>query len=912
MKPRKSTPDPAAVPADRPDLFMANLRQALEHITDAEWLKIYSPLESASPFLANRPEMIAPAPKTTGIAPLDARLQAVYADWQSRPKTTFQHALWLAACLVEPGKDANYSALLLLTYFQDPKPKQAKIIQQLAISQSTYYRQLNNAVESLRVTLLNQIQPSLRLESPLPKPLIGRDVLLRSCLDALAGGSLASMIGASGIGKTSLGAAIATHWRKADPGRPRPVFWYTFRPGLTDTAQQLLFALALFMHQQQHSALWQHMLSDPGDVDAAKALGMLRKGFEALRSAPPLLVFNETDLLLADELDDSAAHAQTRHVLEALVESERSGAALLFIGQRLLVEPEPGRVFRPDRFDAAATRALLRATGHNVDEPTLQAIQAHTRGNPLLVQLAATLQTIGEPVFEQSARLSASFSLDWFLTRMRRRLSDKELDVLDAISVYNAPAPEDIWRKQRKVIDRLSELSLVDRDARQCLSIPAALRDGLYRRLPDDVRAGLHLAAAQSCAERGIFTQAAHHFVHGRKPEMAVWTWYAHHDAETRQGMAQAAARIFEHLRPAQFEDERDRRALALINAQLRSYSGAYDEGLEALDAERWPAERSSSIRARALRGRLLAMRGDVDGALAEYRAGLESLDAAEAPQPVNLRVELAEHLLHRSRDPYAAKNQTLRAKHDVELMLGRIDSDLGDLEGALDHLRMAAAASVESGDHVRLAKANEVMGLLEIRRLNIDAAVRYLGEASRHFEAYGNVVCAVGVTKTNISYAYLLARRYREAVQPAADAVAFFEPMRQPYWLALNEANLAEAYANLSELEQAEQYVLRAQRHEELAVQPYCHYVLGHIRRVQGRFDEAERQCHEAVASAKTARDRWAMGAAWRTLGEVYTDWGRTNPARDAFANAIETFTQIGFASEATHVQAMRERLAA
>ncbi len=863
MKPRKSLPDLTAESANRPDPFMANLRQALEHITDAEWLKIHSPLESASAFLAGRPEAVAPAPAATSIASLDARLQAVYNDWQSRPKTSFQHAIWLAACQVEPGKDANYSALLLLTYFQDPKPKQAKIIQQLAISQSTYYRQLNNAVEALRLTLLNQILPSLRLESPLPKALIGRESLLQRCIDALAGGSFASIIGASGIGKTSLGAAIATHWRRAEPGRPCPVFWYTFRAGLTDTAQQLLFALALFMHQQQYSALWQHMLADPGDVDAAKALGMLRKGFDALRSTPPLFVFDEVDLLLADELDDTAAHAQARHILEALVESARSGAALLFIGQRLLVAPEPGRVFRPERFDVAATRALLRAAGHHVDEPTLHAIHAHTRGNPLLVQLAATLQSIGEPVFEQSARLSAGYSLDWFLARMRRRLTDKELDVLDAICVYDAPAPEDIWRKQRKVIDRLSELNLVDRDARQCLSIPAALRDGLYRRLPDDVRAALHLEAAHSCADRGVFTQAAHHFALGRKPELAVWTWYAHHDAETRQGMAQAAARIFEHLRPAQFEDERDRRALALIRAQLRSYAGAHEEGLEALDAEHWPARGSSSIRARVLRSRLLAMRGDVDGALAEYRAGLESLDAADAPQPVNLRVELAEHLLHRSRDPLAAKNQTLRAKHDVELMLGRIASDLGNLEGALDHLRAAAAASVESGDHVRQAKASEVMGLLEIRRLNIDAAVRHLEDASRHFEAYGNVVCAVGVTKTNISYAYLLARRFREAVQPAAEAVAFFEPMRQPYWLALNEANLAEAHACLGELDQAELYVVRAQRHEEPAVQPYCLYVLGHIRRVQCRFEEAERQCQHAVASAEDARDRWALGAA-------------------------------------------------
>ncbi len=54
----------------------------------------------------------------------------------------------------------------------------------------------------------------------------------------------------------------------------------------------------------------------------------------------------------------------------------------------------------------------------------------------------------------------------------------------------------------------------------------------------------------------------------------------------------------------------------------------------------------------------------------------------------------------------------------------------------------------------------------------------------------------------------------------------------------------------------------------------------------------------------------RWALGAAWRTLGEVYADWSRGHNARDAFTTAIGTFAQIGFTAEAAHVRAMLERL--
>jgi tetratricopeptide (TPR) repeat protein len=113
---------------------------------------------------------------------------------------------------------------------------------------------------------------------------------------------------------------------------------------------------------------------------------------------------------------------------------------------------------------------------------------------------------------------------------------------------------------------------------------------------------------------------------------------------------------------------------------------------------------------------------------------------------------------------------------------------------------------------------------------------------------------------------------------------------------LALNEANLAEAHANLNEAEPAEKFVLRALAREEPAVQAQCLYVLGHVRRLQRRFEEAEQLCQQAIAAAVANSDPWSEAYAWRTLGDVYRDWGQLPAARQAFETALARCSAIGY----------------
>lgn len=918
MSKTTSTPSTARrAGEDRGTAFMANLRQALEHVGDDEWLRDHSPLESLRMLGAAGAPARPPEPPALGIKALDERLAAAWRDWESRPKTGLQALLWSAAKQVKPEKDVDHRALLVLTYFQDPRPKQGDLIKQLAVGQSTYYRQLNAAVEAFERVLLSQLQPSLRLESPAARPLIGRDALLRDVLAALRAGGAVSLIGASGLGKTSLAAAMHDAWsREAAPHKPASdsgrSFWYTFRPGLTDNLQHLIFSLALFLHQRGASHLWLQLIARPADadLDAARALATIRKSLEDLGATPPLLCFDEVDLLLPGELEDAEEHPRVRAFLEGLAESPRSGAPMLLVGQRLFMQPEANQVFALERFSAADTRALLRQAGIDADDAQCAAAHATTRGNPLLVQLLVALHRVGEPVLAEPARLSSAASLDWFLTRLRRHLSDKERDVLDAACVFDAPAPAGAWRKQAQALDRLITLNLIERDALDQAIVPQVVREALYRQLPLDLRGALHIAAAEAYTAHGAHTLAAHHYMLGQQPEMAVWTWYAHREAEVRQGQAEVALRIFAAVRPAELAHEADRRALALILADLAYLRGQHEDGLAALDELRWRPGRASSARARELRARLLARRGDIDAALAEYRASLDDLAQASPAKPIALRAEMARQGLVRARDVAMARREAVLAKHDVEILLGEIEDEGGNVEQALRHFHAALELAQASGDPVRLAKANEALGVLEARRANAEAAERYLSEAGRHYAAYGHVVNAMGMTSSNIAFAYLMARRYREAIAPAERAVVFFREAGLPYELSLNEANLAEAYANLGDADQAEAHAWRAMAQEETVVRPQCLYVLAVARRLQGRYEEAERLARDAMAAAEENADPWSAAFALRALAEAQRDAGKREEARHSFVQARDAFTQLGLRDDAAGIDAEIARL--
>ena len=890
------------------DRFLRSLRQSLEHIDDATWLDKHSPLASvffapAVPVGTRQRQVV-----LTGVKEIDERLRRTWHDWEARTKSPLQGAVWEAVCHLPADLEEFSQAILLLTYFEEPRSKQAAIVQALALGRSTYYRYLDRAAEKLGATLVQLLRPALRLELPAARPLVGRAAEQAQAQGALRRGSVVHLLGGSGTGKTSLGAQLAAGWAHG-------VFWYTFRRGLTDHLDQLLYALAYFLHQQGASGLWLHFHSHPEEVGGSKVLAALRQHLADLRATPPLLCFDEVDLLLASDLDDSEEHARLRGFLEDLAHSPRARTPMLLIGQKLLLEPDPDCLIALPPLDGAGAAALLAESQIKLGPRQQEAVLAFTRGNPLLLKLfialAQRIEDHAEKLAATLSQLTTAPALDWFMARLRLHLAPAEQALLYEFSVYAGPAPRGAWHGGEKTLQTLVELGLVETHGPEAVSLHPAIRNWLYQQLPLDRRTELHLAAATELAERSRFTAAAYHYLEAGQPELALWTWYNHRQEEIDQGQGRAALEMFAPLLQANLAAPEDQRVLALVVAQLSSPAGRTEEGLAALEAVAWPASAPSTARARQLRAELLTDRGDVDQALAEYRRSLETVENLRATEEIKLRAHIGRRALWYLHDLPQARQEVKQARLDLELLQGEIEDTAGSYLAARAHYtRALELASEGATDHQR-AKLHEVLGILEARYAHLEQAVEHIDAAGRYYDAAGNIVCSVGVTQTNLSYAYLVKRRYAEAVPPARQALEFFGELNHPYWLALNEANLAEACFYLGEIEQAEAYARQGLRREEVVVRPYCLYVLGHVRRVQLHLAEAENYCRQAINAAEELEDLWGLAPAWRALGETLRDAGRIEAAQSAFTQVIDIYERLGVEQEIVFARGLMADLA-
>jgi tetratricopeptide (TPR) repeat protein len=877
---------------------MQTLRQTLEHVDDDAWLDRRSPL--ASVFFAGSAAEAAPRRQIilTGVDWVDERLRTIWHEWNTRPKSPLQTILWEAVCHLPPDLESYSQAILLLTYFEEPRPKQSEVIRLLTLGRSTYYRYLDQAVERLGETLVQMLRPALRLEQPTPRPLIGRETMLAQAQLALQRGRTVHLVGGAGLGKTSLGAQLAAQWRSG------AVFWYTFRPGLTAHLDQLLFALAYFLHQQGASSLWLHLNANPQEMESSKALAALRQHFAELHATPPLLCFDEVDLLLAGDLHDTDEHRKLRALLEDLAHSPRAGAPLLLIGQKLLLEPDEGCLFALTPLAAEEIATLLRTAGIALEPPQQARLLAFTRGNPLLLRLFLVLHQRGAPLAETLAHLTAPVALDWFAARLRQHLAPTELTLLQELAVFESGAPRDGWRNRQKALRQLLDLGVVEPLGGDSIGLHPAIRALLYQQLSAERKTELHLAAAALFSERSRFTSAAYHYLQGGRPEMAVWLWYTHRRQEIDQGQASAALDLFAPLTQTPLPIAEDQRALALLLAELCGPAGRTQEGLAPLDQTVWPPARLATAHAHELRGRLLTDAGEIDRALAEYRRSLESVAALRATHEIDLRLKIGRRQLTYLGDGQRARSEVLLAELDLELLKGEIEDVAGNYLAARTHYSNALKLAGQTSKEQVLAKIHESLGILEARYANLTAAVEHITAAGRHYRATGNLVCAVGVTNTNLSYAYLVKRHYADAVAPAQTALDFFAELNHPYWLALNEANLAEAWFYLGQPAKAEEYAGQALRREEVVVRPYCLYVLGHVQRVRRHFAAAERRCREAITAGEEIQDPWALASAWRALGEVYRDANRCAEAHSALTQALDIYQRLGVEQEIAYVR--------
>jgi tetratricopeptide (TPR) repeat protein len=868
--------------------FRAELERALEHFTDPMWLGEHSPL--AAPYVLGDVALIQTGddtPHGRGTA-LQRQLLAATAQLQPRPDARYDPQRLLKLLFFEPNRNTNQTGLAL----------------QLEISPATFYRQRLQAIDELEHIFAAAVQPKVRLEMPAPIRQIGRTELFDRLLAALRHRKTIAVLGASGVGKTALGANLASAWGRQPS---TAVFWYTFRPGINDQLPSFVFALGHFLYQHQAPALWLQLLASRSPIDPQVALGLAWEGLSELaQHSQPLLCLDEVDVLSFAE-PEPPARAQLRHFLEGLLRPPHAPNtsiatfATLLIGQHLLIEPDEQITLHG--LAAPEVDALLREAGLTAQPTELVQVCKATDGNPLLLRLFLALRQPSEGLAEALRQMPAAPSLALLLGRVLRRLSNDERDVLAMLSVFTAAAPADAWREphQQAALQNLLARSLAQRDSSGGVSAPTLLRTMLIAQLSAETRAQTHAWAANAMAARGEYTAAAHHYVHAHQPQQAVRLWFAHREREIERGQAATALTLFAQIDREQLE-EPDQRLLVALRSELRALTGEAELALEDLRALRWPTQDPLTPRAQELQGDMQFRQSQPDAALAHYQAALESITSQRQTAAIRLHTRRG-YTFIQVRDLDSAWREALLARAEVALYQGEVEEERGHYAEAETHFAHALQCAQQVNRPELEALAHYQLGSLALRLEHVEAATEHLQHSLRYYEAIGNRV-QLNRTKTNLGGMLIQTGQHAAAIQPVTEALQFFEAVNYANLLALNAANLAEALVHVGEVAQAEQRAMQALQAEEEDVRPYALTALGWVRQAQDRLDEAERCFRQAIQAAQAIDDRWAEAPAHRALGALLRARGKADEARVAYEDALRIYTALNLPKEVERTQ--------
>ena len=858
-------------------LFDTVVEQALKQFHNPTWLGEKSPL--ASPyFLGER------LPNVTTTSASDAL---------ARGQTLQQLLIEAAEQVAQHQKRWGqlWRDLLQASYFTpDPLPVY-QIIHTLHLSEAAYHRHRNAAIQQLGQAIIGLVKPALRLEvGAAPPRLLGRVQTLTELLTALDAGKTVSLSGPGGVGKTTLGQALAHHFA------PAATFWYTFAPGLNDRSHSLLFALAWFLQGQGRSTLWSQLVANRGELSAAVALNLLRYDCANLDSRRILLCFDEIDLLRPGE---SEAHAQLLPLLESL----RGLVPLLYIGQKVLVETDLHQAL--SGLTPPAVAALLQAAGLALAESELAALHRSTQGNPRLLELfsalANSLQRAGESAVAAITNALASFahepSLEFLLRRIWRHLNESEMYLLELLAVFRNPMPRTAWndQAQQAAIDQLCRWQLVQVDERGSLQLLPAFRDAIYQTLlASEERELLHLEAAALRAQYGQFTAAAYHYAAGGEGALAVNLLYTYKEQAIDQGQAEAALTILTQISLRRLEQATQER-LTLLRAELQKLLGDYDTAGQTLGSIYWRIPFLAAQRWR-IAGDIAELRGEVGQAQQAYQAGLETVEKLIS-EAAHFHRDLG-YLYTNEVDFVHADAEVARMRHEAANLEGFIAEMRGDLPAAesayLSALQLAQTIQYPYGE----ANTQNNLGRIYGWRRQLTAAEAQLGAAIIFFRNTGRLNKLASATY-NLALARRLAKAYASALGPAEEALGWFAQLGEAYGKAVTFALLAEIHLGLGNLVQAEHYARLVIAAEHTSCLPDGLRTLGEVYTQQGKLAEAEGLLRQSLALAQANQDRILAAYALRALGALQTARADLVAAQHASTQAREIFHELGMQAE-------------
>ncbi|HSU14036.1 tetratricopeptide repeat protein [Longimicrobium sp.] len=221
--------------------------------------------------------------------------------------------------------------------------------------------------------------------------------------------------------------------------------------------------------------------------------------------------------------------------------------------------------------------------------------------------------------------------------------------------------------------------------------------------------------------------------------------------------------------------------------------------------------------------------------------------------------------------------------------------------------------SAVEWGDEEATARACNNLGVLANVRGRRDLALTYYQRALAAYQRLGNVG-GLSQTHHNLGISYRDLRFDREADAHFGRAVELAEQSQQEDVVALAEVERANLRVRWGDGrlagEMARRALERFRRISDPTGAAQAIRVLGLAARAEERDDDAAARFDEALEIARTHDDALLRAEVQRDRGTLLRDRGDLAAAREALADSMENFAQIGAAAEAEAIRGLIDAL--
>ena len=608
---------------------------------------------------------------------------------------------------------------------------------------------------------------------PMPKRFFGRDEELSMIHHWLEeeGGSILSITGIAGIGKTTLAAKAI----KESEGNMH-VMWYRFHRW--DSLRNVLFSIARFLDQMGRSGLKTYLDSNTR-LDSREYYSIIES---SLKDTPIFMVFDDFQRA-ADEIVDFFSNL--KEIVPQMEELK-----IIVVGRQVFPFYDRSDVMvkgivkelNLTGLDRESCRGLLKI--RDVDEDLFDKVYEITKGHPLFLQLILSAEDL-----EDQKDIKRYIYEEIF-----KKLDSRASLLLQIASVYRYPVPSEAFFMEEGLdfttLDKLVESNLIQETSYDEYEAHDLIKEFFYNRLTPQQKTEYHRKAADHYMETGnerATVEAMYHMAMGGQPVKALKLASTYGESIITKGLIEQFSSVLSLLEKEISEETREYNATTrLLQGELQMVMG------------RWDRAQSDLTRAAAI--------GEAENKpLISGKANLR-LGQIESRRG---KKEAAEKRLHKALK-IARKLQNKEEMAKALQALGELYSTKGEFREAKKNLREALEIAEELENPTLEAISHTGLGIIHSNQDKPDLAIDQFEKAIMALETDENALELARV-KINTGTVQASTGEYEEAIANFEDAIELCNQTGDIRLQAYALAGAAHVYIMDNEPETARDYLEEA-----------------------------------------------------------------------------------------------------